>query len=320
MSKHTNKIWRAVAATSIAAAALGLATGCSGNGVQTVTGGFESRPATEPSKPTDRTASTVPAGVPDKSLPADEAWAKLYREAASERKNERRWGDFLVKGIGVGTFVSDAGRVQATQANEAIGGPLPVEAFDRSVESVAAYFVRELPMSPKIKAAQDKQVLAIGVIEDRSRAQSPMLDLALRSLQSKLANSEAIRDNFLVLSQSAAQGKAALAAAGAGKPWTFNDPLAPGHGNGGKGAAFGGYHPDSIYEVVGKFYQLNDLGRHRMYLKTLIEVWKPRTGETVRATEFTTEYRFHPYRCEWISAAEDDALRQAMGVKTASAR
>jgi hypothetical protein len=277
-------------------------------------GGCQS--AHPPADPGGGPGTSEAGSPPEAALPVDAAWRKLAEDLARDRQTKDILGRLNVRGIPLAAFARSAGRAQADQATRMLGSPLSATAFEQTVDEVAAFLARELPMDPEVAKAQRKQVLAVAGIENRSTVPNDRLAAALDSLHSSLATSDAVRANFLVLARDAPKAQEALDAAGAGKAWQSADPLG---GPAAGGPGFGGYHPATVYQVTGKFYQLVDERAHRLYLKTLIEVWRPLTGEAVKAGEFTREYRFHPYRLEWVAAADDDQPRAARGGQ-ASAR
>ena len=178
------------------------------------------------------------------------------------------------------------------------------------VDQMAQFLVRRLPDTPP-PTGFTRVLVAESIEPDARMSEDIRLEMqaAMDSLSNKLWKNEVIQERYALVEMGSAQAQKIITQTSGDDPGFFDDPL----GRNPAKADQVKYHPNDVYVLRANLYvnQNQVKSRHRLHYHLTFSVAHARSRQTIAKEVFQSEYRFHPYRQEWISAAEDDQLRAA---------
>mgnify|MGYP007073228394 CR=1 FL=1 len=264
----------------------------------------DARPQSQPAPRRVRSKDSVPK----EDWACDDAWRKIDKDVEGARTLERlplpvpSWAKDLMR-LHTQTLAE-----QKRSAENAASSGLTQEAYDQFVDEMAQELVRALPNTPPPTGFTRVLVVNDIAVDDKMpRHVQIELQAALDALVVRLAKNEVIQQRYAIVDMNSAQAKKITEQVSGDDPGYFDDPLGRNPAN----ADQVKYHPNDVY-VLGANLYLNDRHverRHRLTYHLNFKVDHARSRQKFAGQVFSREYRFQPYRKQWLSAADYDAMR-----------
>lgn len=238
------------------------------------------------------------SNYPEHELPWDLAWVKL--DLALRRSQGWAGQVFDNKEKEMETRLTN----MRNEARKGQTGSSPTTAFEDMVPEIASWIAVELPKLRQVQTAKTKQILIISPVANQLGTGSPGSDIeaALATLGTKLLDNEAIRNNFIYLASTTAEGQKARDLATGGKPYIGIDPM---DGSGGVRT----YSPNEIFLITPRIFQSLDESRGMVKITMDVRVQHPQTQQDLRGKSTSRTFYYQPYSKRWLSKAENDALQ-----------
>lgn len=244
-----------------------------------------------------------------KEMPVDVAWTEM--EAAKVRYET---GGSVLGGLTTG-LASSLGASSLQAASQAINeaqsnaeriaknSTVPFAAIEASADKFSNVIIRQIPETPLVQGSEWRLAMLVGEPKVRSEdsAQSSFLlrDMVVESLNT---SGEFSKHFYMLTSEWSDRDKILdeYASDGAYDPEGLSEnPYRP--------------HPNDLVVLttnmeLARFMNERD---YRIVSNVTAELWSPQMGTSVLNESERTTYLYHPARKEYISQAEDNALRRA---------
>ncbi|MCC5828882.1 MAG: hypothetical protein JJU36_05485 [Phycisphaeraceae bacterium] len=229
------------------------------------------------------------------------AWRQMRSQASAASVGAGIAGVFdRTAGAGVGiaaNLLREAQYEAERQADRAMESDLPVQAMNEMIDEMATWLARELAEHERIKAAPTQVVLAFaGNKFEGGRPAGRDLQEVMDAIEGRLATSEPITDNFVILSSTVSDADKALQSINEGDYSMFRDPLQRDLVDTTAAVA---YHPDLIYLVSGELYSRQDRTQYAISIRFVTSFLHVRSRENLLTREFERTYVWHPRQKEW---------------------